>query len=316
MEFPKGADLDRTLRQIGRALHEIGDDAADFGIEIRVEVHGSVTSQLPHFAKILQYAAHPNVYACWNSNPSDVKDGSIKETFTLVAPKVHEVHLRDLTDEAYPWRQLLRPFERPEIRGLHPGGDSREHGPGPRAPLFPFPLAGLSAAAMKSSKQVLKVGLFIIGQRPALRQDDARVGDAVGRHLKSHAASRRIIHSHASHPFAVQERGDFLGFEPAAAESPRPGCWDKRRRWSRRPVHRVRPPEREPEARAPGQRRALGRALRDAAAREPHRRGNNPAAPVFRRIRDRADPPERRHPQARSQGRIDDRDLMTSSHRS
>ncbi len=104
---PKGADLDATLRQIGRALHEVGEDAEGFGVEIRVEVHGGVTSELEHFAKILAYADHPNVFACWNSNPSDVKQGSIKETFALVAPKVHEVHLRDLTDEAYPWRELF-----------------------------------------------------------------------------------------------------------------------------------------------------------------------------------------------------------------
>ena len=51
---PKGADLDATLRQIGRALHEVGDDATDFGIAIRVEVHGSVTSDLDNFAKILE----------------------------------------------------------------------------------------------------------------------------------------------------------------------------------------------------------------------------------------------------------------------
>jgi sugar phosphate isomerase/epimerase len=104
---PKGADLDATLKQIGRALHEIGDDADDFGVAIRVEVHGSVTSELPIFAKIIGYADHPNVYACWNSNPSDVKNGSIKQNFSLVAPKIHEVHLRDLTDEAYPWRELF-----------------------------------------------------------------------------------------------------------------------------------------------------------------------------------------------------------------
>ena len=104
---PRGADLDATLRQIGRALHEVGADAADFGIEIRVEVHGPVTSLLDHFAKILRYADHPNVYACWNSNATDVKNGSIRETFALVAPKVHEVHLHDLTDEAYPWRELF-----------------------------------------------------------------------------------------------------------------------------------------------------------------------------------------------------------------
>src|SRR6516164_3761510 len=80
---PKGGDLDATFRQIGRALHEIGEDAADFGIEIRVEVHGSVTCELDNFSKILGYADHPNVFACWNSNASDLKNGSIKETFAL-----------------------------------------------------------------------------------------------------------------------------------------------------------------------------------------------------------------------------------------
>jgi sugar phosphate isomerase/epimerase len=105
--IPRGADLDATLRQIGRALHELGDDADDFGIAIRVEVHGAITSDLDNFAKIMKYADHANVFTCWNSNPSDVKNGSIRETFALVAPKVHEVHLRDLTDEAYPWRELF-----------------------------------------------------------------------------------------------------------------------------------------------------------------------------------------------------------------
>src|SRR5437016_5713855 len=49
--IPRGADLDQTLRQIGRALHEVGEDAAGFGIEIRVEVHGSVTQELKNFAR-------------------------------------------------------------------------------------------------------------------------------------------------------------------------------------------------------------------------------------------------------------------------
>jgi sugar phosphate isomerase/epimerase len=105
--IPKGADLDATLRQIGRSLHEVGEFATGFGIAIRVEVHGSVTQELTNFARILKYAEHPNVYACWNSNPTDVKNGTIKETFALVANRVHEVHLRDLTDETYPWRELF-----------------------------------------------------------------------------------------------------------------------------------------------------------------------------------------------------------------
>jgi sugar phosphate isomerase/epimerase len=113
---PKGADLDATLRQIGRALHEVGEDAAGFGVEIRVEVHGGTTQLLPNLARIIAYADHPNVYVCWNSNPTDVdKDGSIRENFALVAPKIREVHLRDLTDEKYPWRDL---FSRLDAQGI------------------------------------------------------------------------------------------------------------------------------------------------------------------------------------------------------
>ncbi len=105
--IPNGADLDATLRRIGRALHEVGDDAAGFGVEIRVEVHGKTTQLVPNLARIIEYADHPNVFVCWNSNPTDVVDGSIRENFRLVAPKIREVHLRDLYDEAYPWRDLF-----------------------------------------------------------------------------------------------------------------------------------------------------------------------------------------------------------------
>ncbi len=104
---PAGADPDATFRQIGRALHEVGEDADGFGVEIRVEVHGPVTSLVPNLARIIKYADHPNVYVCWNSNTTDVVGGSIRENFALVADKVREVHLRDLTDEQYPWRELF-----------------------------------------------------------------------------------------------------------------------------------------------------------------------------------------------------------------
>ncbi|GAC1450811.1 MAG: hypothetical protein NVSMB9_35530 [Isosphaeraceae bacterium] len=105
--IPQGADVEATLRQIGRALHEVGEDAAGFGIEIRVEVHGETTQLLPNIAKILRHADHPNVYVCWNSNQTDVVNGSIRQNFALVADKIREVHLRDLTDEQYPWRELF-----------------------------------------------------------------------------------------------------------------------------------------------------------------------------------------------------------------
>lgn len=116
--IPKGADVEATLERIGRALHEVADHADDFGVEIRVEVHGAVTQELENFAKILRHADHPNVYACWNSNPTDVKNGSIKNTFALVADRIREVHLRDLTDESYPWRELFALLQAQKYEGF------------------------------------------------------------------------------------------------------------------------------------------------------------------------------------------------------
>lgn len=106
--IPKGADPETVFKRIGEALHQVGEDALGFGIEIRVEVHGDRTQLLSNYAKIIAAADHPNVFVTWNSNPTDVlTDGTIKENFKLVAPKVREVHLRDLTDEKYPWRELF-----------------------------------------------------------------------------------------------------------------------------------------------------------------------------------------------------------------
>ena len=103
----KGVEPEATYEQIGKALVEVGKDAADFGVEIRVEIHGATTQLLPNFAKIMKHADHPNVFVCWNSNPTDVVNGSIRDNFAPMAPRIREVHLRDLTDETYPWRELF-----------------------------------------------------------------------------------------------------------------------------------------------------------------------------------------------------------------
>lgn len=107
--IPKDESPDAVFRRIGAALHEVAEDAQGFGVEIRVEVHGPRTSDWPGFARIIEYANHPNVGVCWNSNPTDVvkESGSIASNFALVKDKIRLVHLRDLTDAAYPWRELF-----------------------------------------------------------------------------------------------------------------------------------------------------------------------------------------------------------------
>jgi sugar phosphate isomerase/epimerase len=103
-----GVPREQTLEQIGRALRECGVAAADNGVEIRLEMHGTVGDALD-MRRVADVADHPRVRVCWNSNVRfDVDEqGSVKSDFDLVRDKIGLVHLHDLTDEAYPWSELL-----------------------------------------------------------------------------------------------------------------------------------------------------------------------------------------------------------------
>jgi sugar phosphate isomerase/epimerase len=105
--LPKDAPLEKTLDQIGRALGELGPFAEDHGQQLRLEVHGPVTSLLPNIKRIIDVAAHRNVGVCWNSNQSDLEGDGFDHNFDLVKDKIFSVHMRDLYLEEYPFRKLL-----------------------------------------------------------------------------------------------------------------------------------------------------------------------------------------------------------------
>lgn len=105
--IPAGVPEEKTLEQIGRALRECGMFASGEGVEIWLEVHGSGTSHPPRIRRIMEICDHPSVGVCWNSNDTDVKDGSVKEYFQLLAPYVKSVHINELWREEYPWRELF-----------------------------------------------------------------------------------------------------------------------------------------------------------------------------------------------------------------
>ena len=99
---------EKTLEQIGKALAECGAFAQDNGIRIQLEVHGTETSRLPRIRKILDYGRnHPAVRVCWNSNQTDLLDGGFDANFRLVRDQIGQVHMRDLSLDEYPWRQLI-----------------------------------------------------------------------------------------------------------------------------------------------------------------------------------------------------------------
>jgi len=107
--LPKGVETEKTLEQIGKALQECGRAAEDCGVEIWVEVHGGGTQNPPNMRRILDHCGHPKVGICWNSNPTDVKEGSIREAFELLKKDIRSCHITELWSD-YPYRELFAGF--------------------------------------------------------------------------------------------------------------------------------------------------------------------------------------------------------------
>lgn len=113
----KGEDRGKTIDRIAKALRECGEFAAGYGQEIRVEVHGNGTQELPVIKQIMEAANHDSVVVCWNSNPGEVVDGSIASNFNLVKKKLgRTVHIHDLYD-AYPYRELFALLRKQDYEG-------------------------------------------------------------------------------------------------------------------------------------------------------------------------------------------------------
>jgi len=108
--FPRDVPHEQTLEQIGQALAKCGDIARDHGVEIWLEVHGEGTELPANAHRILSVANHPQVGACWNSNPTDVENGSVRQNFELLKPWVRSCHINDLDNAAYPWHELFALF--------------------------------------------------------------------------------------------------------------------------------------------------------------------------------------------------------------
>jgi len=111
--LPAGVPIPKTLAQIGKSLIPCGRAASDAGVEIWVEVHGRGTAHPPHVKTIMQQCGHPKVGLTWNSNPDDIKNGSVSEYFKLLWPWIRSCHINELYKDAsgaYPYRELFRLF--------------------------------------------------------------------------------------------------------------------------------------------------------------------------------------------------------------
>jgi len=116
--FVKDVPREQTIEQIGKALNEVAAYGQQYGQQIRVEVHGSGTSELPVMKAIFDVANHSNVAVCWNSNAEDLKGEGLEHNFGLVSGRFGATaHVRELTGTDYPWQQLFHLFRRVNYAG-------------------------------------------------------------------------------------------------------------------------------------------------------------------------------------------------------
>ena len=105
--LPQEVSEEKTLEQIGRSLRTVGEAAASAGVEIWCEMHGGGTSEPRRMRRIIDIADHPSVGVTWNSNKGvDDKNGSVKESFALMWPKIYSVHINELIN-GYPYREFF-----------------------------------------------------------------------------------------------------------------------------------------------------------------------------------------------------------------
>lgn len=121
--FHKGVPREKTIEQIGKSLNTLGKFAADYGQQIRLEVHGQCCL-LPTIKQIMDVADHPSVAVCWNSNSQDLKGQSkdpkenLVRNFDLVKDRFGAtVHVRELNVGSYPYGRLMELFVKMDYDG-------------------------------------------------------------------------------------------------------------------------------------------------------------------------------------------------------
>ncbi len=118
--LPKGVPVEKTCEQIGKSLNVLGRYAADYGQEIRVEVHGSGTNDLPIMKKIFDWVTERNVGVCWNCNHQDLKGRGLEYNFNLVKNRLAttcHIHATNDNKYHYPYQQLMNLLVRMDYKG-------------------------------------------------------------------------------------------------------------------------------------------------------------------------------------------------------
>lgn len=110
-DLPESVPKEKTIAQIGASLNEVGKFAQEFGLLVRVEVHGNLTQELPNMKAIFDHVTEDNVKMCWNCNDQDLLPPGLEGNFNLVKKWFGDtVHVRELNVGDYPYQKMFDLF--------------------------------------------------------------------------------------------------------------------------------------------------------------------------------------------------------------
>jgi hydroxypyruvate isomerase len=116
--LPSEVPREKTIAQIAASFNEVGKYAQDFGLLVRVEIHGILTQEIPNIRAIFERVTEPNVKMCWNCNDKDLLPPGLEENFNSVKKWFGDtVHVHELNLPNYPYQQLFNLFTKMKYNG-------------------------------------------------------------------------------------------------------------------------------------------------------------------------------------------------------
>ena len=105
--FPEGVEKEEVIKYVGESLREVAEYSTHYNVDVLLEMHGHFY-YWEYCLKAVKIADHPNVAINYNSDYRDMVDGSVAQTYRHVAEYLRHIHMHDLADSAFPYRELFQ----------------------------------------------------------------------------------------------------------------------------------------------------------------------------------------------------------------
>jgi len=103
----KGIPEEQTIRQIGRAAGEVANFAHDYGVQIRLAVHGRGTNIVGKVKQMVDCSNSPHLAINWNCDLNDTKGPGFDANVESVKDRIGNIHMHELWVREYPYRRFF-----------------------------------------------------------------------------------------------------------------------------------------------------------------------------------------------------------------